>query len=300
MNELDIASKAAEFRHKVREEVHLGRLASALALCDEAARQAEDLGHSELRDLAICNRGSILVNQSKGDEVVRDLRKILLRSSSADNSFLAAYAVSQYHELRGEKDRSLFYARLALSHGENSDLPEFTAFGYNRIANLLMLDSYFEEACGHYEKALELLPGDQDLDRALLFSNKGYCQTVLGDFNRGLKCLFKSLDLIRQKGAEAWERFPRLGLSFAYIELGRWDQARFHGRRALQQSEATQSVEQIKNSLYLLGEAEKLAGNDSAAYEHFERLQAEFYVDKPYIIDFLMATDIRKLINLMA
>ncbi|MEM7350439.1 MAG: hypothetical protein AAF657_06510, partial [Acidobacteriota bacterium] len=57
---------------------------------------------------------------------------------------------------------------------------------------------------------------------------------------------------------------------------------------------------QVKNALYLLGESEKLSGNEFQAHRHFTRLQREFYPDDPVIPDFLMATDVRKLINLMA
>ncbi len=271
-----------------------------MALCDEAVDLARDLGDRELLDQAICNRGGILVIQGQGERVVGELREVLLRSASAANSFQAAYVVSQFHEFKEERERSLFYARLALEHAEKSRVPEFAAKGNNRIANLLMLDSYFEEACSHYQQALELLPDDYYLDRALLWSNTGYCQVVLGSYNRGLKYLFRSLHLIRQQCAAAWERFPCLGLSYAYLELSRLDQARIHASRALRRSELAESPEQIKNSLYLLGETEKLAGNEQQAYEHFQRLQQRFYPDQPFIIDFLMATDIRQLINLMA
>jgi tetratricopeptide (TPR) repeat protein len=145
-----------------------------------------------------------------------------------------------------------------------------------------------------------LLPHGHDLDQALLLSNSGYCRSVLGDFNLGLKQLFKSLDLIHHKCALTWERFPCLGIAYAYLELDRLEQARVYAGRALRQSELSQSSEQVKNSLYLLGEAAKLAGDEDVAYEYFGRLQTEFYPNDAYISDFLMATDIRKLINLMA
>ena len=294
------ASRIDELKSRARAEVDRGHLDRAMVLCDEAVELARDLGDRELLDQAICNRGGILVIQGQGERVVGELRKILLRSASAANSFQAAYVVSQFHELREERERSLFYARLALEHAEKSRVAEFAAKGNNRIANLLMLDSYFEEACAHYRQALELLPDDYYLDRALLWSNTGYCQVVLGSYNRGLKYLFRSLHLIRQRCAATWERFPCLGLSYAYLELSRLDQARIHASRALRRSELAESPEQIKNSLYLLGETEKLAGNEWQAYEHFQRLQQEFYPDQPFIIDFLMTTDIRQLINLMA
>ncbi len=288
-------------RRRIHEELDRGNLERAVAYCDEVIAIAEDLDDRELHDQALCNRSGILVIQGRGDQVVAGLRRILLQSSSPTNSFLAANAISHYHEQRQEKERSLFYARLALDHARKSANPQFVAKGHNNIANLLMRDSYFEAAFESYQKALEKIPKqDFHRDYALLLSNAGYCQVVLGSYNQGLKTLFQSLELIRRRCAVGWERFPCLGLSYAYLELGRIDQARRFGARALDQSERTQSTEQIKNSLYLLGEAEKMAGNDSAAYDHFVRLQSEFYPDEPFICDVLMATDIRKLVHLMA
>lgn len=300
MSQLASESRIEELRRRVREEIERGDLDRAIALCDEAGTLARELDDQELRDLAICNRGSILVNRGEGGRVVGELRRVLLRSASAESSFVAAYALSQFHEQRREGERGLFYARLALDHAKKSREPTFISWGNNRIANLLMLDSYFAEAADHYQRALDELPRGHDLDRALVLSNLGYCRAVLGSYNQGLKCLFRSLEIIRRSCVETWERFPCLGLSYAYLEIGRLDQARRYGCRALHQSQAAESAEQIKNSLYLLGEAEKLAGNEWAAYEYFARLQTEFYPDQPYLGDFLMATDIRKLINLMA
>jgi len=289
-----------QLRQRLRQEIDGGRFDVARELCEEAIERARALGDPEVLDLATCNRGGILIAQGEGERAVRDLRKILLRSASPANSFLAAYYVSQHHKLAGENQRSLFYARLALDHARHSDHPDFVASSHNRIANLLMLDSYFDEACGHFDQALELLPEDHPLDRALILSNSGYCCAVLGRYPQAFRRLFRSLRVIRDGCARSWERFPHLGLSFAYLELGRYERARWHGAKALRRSEEADSPEQVKNALYLLGETEKLGGDEETAWEHFHRLQTEFYPDKPYVTDFLIATDIRKLINLMA
>ena len=100
--------------------------------------------------------------------------------------------------------------------------------------------------------------------------------------------------------ASAWEMFPRLGLSFAYLEIDRPERAVIHARRGLDLAEQAGVQAQMKNALYLLGEAEKLSGNEPEAHLYFTRLQEEFYPQDPVIPDFLMVTDVRKLINLMA
>jgi len=69
---------------------------------------------------------------------------------------------------------------------------------------------------------------------------------------------------------------------------------------ALRMAEATGQVDAVKNALYLLGEAANLSGDGSLAREHFTRLQQEFFPDATYLPGFLLAVDVRKLINLHA
>ena len=91
-----------------------------------------------------------------------------------------------------------------------------------------------------------------------------------------------------------------VGLAYGYLEIDRPRRARDHARRGLRLAEEVEIPWQIKNALYLLGESEKLSGNEVMAHRHFSRLQQDFYPEDPVIPDFLMATDVRKLINLMA
>ena len=59
-------------------------------------------------------------------------------------------------------------------------------------------------------------------------------------------------------------------------------------------------MDSIKNALYLLGEAATLAGHQETARTYFARLQREFYPEAAYLPGFLLAVDVRKLINLHA
>ena len=286
-------------REQARVEVGKGDFEAALELCQQAVDWARVHGDRETLDLARCGRAEILISQGDGEQVIGDLKKILLSSSNSTNRFLASYSISEYHLLRNEIDRGIFYARLALGHSKNTSDNGFEAGAEGQIAGLQLLGSYFEDACSSFQRALDLLPEEPRIDRAIYRANLGYCQVVQGDLDDGLENLFDGMQLMRDLDAEAWTRFPHIGISYAYLEKGDWQKARTHAASALELSEVSGTPAQIKNSIYLLGEAEKLGGNEIAAFDLFQRLQEEFYPDEPHITDFLMTTDIKKMINLM-
>ncbi len=289
-----------QLRHRVRGEVNRGKWQAALTLCDRAIVWADEFGDRDAQDLAHCNRASILVNQGHGEDVITTLRQILLSSSNPEICYQAAHNVSRFHEMRKEDQRGLFYARLSLDHARRSQKPEPMARSYNHLGLLLVRQSYFDRAGDCYTKALSLLPPELGIDGAIIVYNLGYCQIMLGQSTEGFSRLFRSLRILKRLGAEAWEMFPRLGLSFAYLEIDRPHRAVIHARRGLFLAQEAGVNWQTKNALYLLGEAEKLCGHELAAHRYFTRLQEEFYPEDPVIPDFLMVTDVRKLINLMA
>lgn len=293
------AAYFATLRDNIRAANERGQFEEAIALCDQAVRWAEGRGIDADRDLAHCNRASILVNLGRGQEVASNLRRILLGSVDARNCFLASYNLSRFHDSEREAKRALFYARQSLEYAKRSQNKEFLAGSYNQVGVLQVAESYFAEACESYEAALELAVED-NVTRATMLANLGYCRVVVGNHREGFRRLFASLRLIRLRGLWSWAMLPHLALSYAYLEIGKLRPAHRHAAAALPLAEEAEHRESIKNSLYLLGEATKLLGDELAAYEHYQRLQREFYPDKHFIPDFLMVTDCRKLVNLMA
>lgn len=285
---------------RVRELAAAGEIEAAIELCDDAIVRAESGDVLDLADMAICTRGGLLVACGRAEEAVGKLRQILLRTNNSGNSFRAAYHISHYHDLRHERERSLFYARLALDHARSANNGEFISNSHNRIANILLLDSRFDEARTSYRHALSLIPVRSSLEAALIQSNLGYCEAVLGRLPHAFEALFAALRVSRRCADRIWERFPRLGLSYTYLELGRPDRARSHADVALELAELAESPAQIKNALYLMGECDKQLGRHDRALDYFVRLQTEFFPGDPRVVDILISTDIRQLINLMA
>ena len=65
-------------------------------------------------------------------------------------------------------------------------------------------------------------------------------------------------------------------------------------------AEELEDLDARKNALYLLGEAASLEGDIETARHCFGELQQRFYPDKPFVSEFLLSVDVRKVVNLRA
>ena len=93
--------------------------------------------------------------------------------------------------------------------------------------------------------------------------------------------------------------FAHLDLAFGHLEVGRYPIAQRHAARALGLAERYGNADVLKNALYLSGEAANVNSDIAAAQKHFERLQC-YFLNTPFVTDFLLAIDVRKMINLRA
>jgi tetratricopeptide (TPR) repeat protein len=290
-------------RRKGREAVREGRLDEALALYDEALAWARERGDERLIDRAFCGRTSVAIELGEPEgslPAMAALRQVLVRNNDAENCFLAAYNLGRAYELAKANKKALFYARIARDRAAAIGSREWIASAHNLIGNMLLAESFFEEACREYEEALRQLPEEPSVRRALILDNLGYSYFVQNRRREGLPLLYQSLRMLHRFGAGRYEIFPRLSLCFAYLEIGRYDRAIRYGRRALWAAEAFQDKESIKNALYLLGEAANLSNDPAAAELCFRRLQRDYYPGADYLPDFLLAIDVRKLIHIKA
>lgn len=276
------------------------RFQDAYGLFEEALEHAHRIGDPRLVDLALCGRAAAALELDGREELIAPLRQILLRSSDDESRFLASYNISRAYDRVREYRKALFYARLALDHALRLNRSEWVGSSLNQIANQLLSTSFFGEACNEYEKALDLLPEDALLERALIFDNLGYCRVVQGRLREGFQLLFWSLRTLRRLSARRYQAYPRLGLCVAYLEIGRYRHAMKHGYRALHIAQTEGDTEATKLALYLLGETAKLAGATAVAHRFFRRLQSDFYPDDGFLPEMLLSVDVRRLINLRA
>jgi len=282
-----------------RQAIDAGHIETALSVYQKAAVIAQDLGDRRLQDLALCNLAAAAIALGCGDDEVPRLREILLRGDDAANCRLAAYNIARFHEDRKDFKKSLFYARIARDRSELLDRIDWIASSHNQIGNALLAQSLVEDACASYETALSLCrePG---IRRALMLDNLGYCRVLQNRLAESYPLFYESLAMLRRVGALRYQLCPRLDLTFAHLESGRPQYAERHGRKALAIAESIGDHDAIKNALYLLGEAANLQGDDERARSYFSRLQQSYFPDQPYLPSFLLAIDVRKLINLKA
>ncbi|HEX4953219.1 MAG TPA: hypothetical protein VF017_07475 [Thermoanaerobaculia bacterium] len=281
----------------------LGHLDESAQLLSEALAWAQVQGDQRRIDLAFCNLSSVDLSRNPfatiGPETMNRLREILMRNEDAVNCRLAAYNLARAYEFRKEARKGLFYARIALDRSQQLGREDWIASSHNQIGNFLMAQSFFEEAAHEYDCALASHP--QAADRqAMILINVGYSRLVRGDHVGGIRLLYSSLRELRRLGVRRGQMFAHIDLCFAHLELERFADAIRHGAKGLALAEEIGEEDAIKNALYLLGEARHLSGDDASARELFDRLERDFYPDKTGISEFLLAIDVRKMINLRA
>lgn len=265
------------------------------------ALEAVEYGEPTLEDVAYCNWASVKIGLGETDHVLPALRKILVRSNDAGSCRLAAYHISRVYELRAEHRKGLFYARIARDCTARITQPDpaWLAGDHNQIGNFLVADSRFEEALAEYELALAHEPDEASYRVAACRQNAGYCQLMLGRFGIAFRLLYQSLRTFRRLGAGAMLALNHLDLAYAFLEIDRPRTAIRHAQRALASAQAHGDRANVKNGLYLLGEAWHKYGDDAQARHWFEQL-SDCYGELPFIADFLLSVDVRKMINLRA
>lgn len=290
-----------QHRDAGHEALQQGHLRDAENAYHQALDAAKCLADRDLEDLAYCNWASVKIGLGEMADVLAPLREILLRSVDASNCRLAAYHISRIYELRGESRKGLFYARIARDRTAQLDCadPAWVAGDHNQIGNFLVADSRFEEALGEYRRALDAQPEAKGYRVAALRQNMGYCHLMLGRPRDAFDLLYGSMRAFRRLGALPLMTLNHLDLAYAYLEIGRPRPAMRHSRKALALANEHKDETNLKNALYLLGEACHLNGDDAEARRHFEQL-SDRYEDLPFIADFLLTVDVRQMINLRA
>jgi tetratricopeptide (TPR) repeat protein len=289
-----------EIRARGQAAIDADRLEEAVDILQTAVDLAIQQGDARLIDLTRCNRAAATVELGRGETELPQLREILVRNSDPASCRLAAYTIGRHYEVTRNYKKALFYARVALDRSRLTGRHDWLASSHNLIGNTLLAESYVEAAGAEYEKALALFSEEPSLARAKILDNLGYCRILQGRHTEAYRLLYESLKLFRRLGTPVYEIVPRIDLCFCHLEAGRYRLARRQGSIALALAESLGERDSIKNGLYLLGEAANLSGDVEAATGYFMRLQQEFFPGADYLPRFLLAVDIRRLVNLHA
>ncbi|MGH9360335.1 MAG: hypothetical protein ACRD2T_00350 [Thermoanaerobaculia bacterium] len=294
------ASRFEELWGAGEKAVQERRLADAEGLFAQATAWAREHDENRNADAAQCALAAVVIQLGRGAAELPALRRILLKNADQANCRLAAYNISLHYERVKDYKKSLFYARIALDRSKLLGRADWLASSHNQAGNALLGESRIEEATAEYERALEFAPAGHNAIRAGIFGNLGYCRVLERRFAEGYRLLYESLALQRQFGTETHQVINRLDLCFAHLETGRYRHALRQGRVALRMAERLGQDELLKNALYLVGEAANLGGDLTGAQRTFARLQRDFFPGNPYLPSFLLAVDVRKLVNLHA
>ncbi len=281
-----------------------GRLAESIGLLEQALAWAEQHGDLRQADLAFCNLTSAQIarddKQPLSAATLQRLREVLLASEDLTNCRLAAYNLARAFEFRNDSKKGLFYARIALDRAELLGRSDWIASSHNQIGNFLLAESFFDQAAAEYELALSLYPRAAELRRALVQGNLGYCSVARGMAKTGLDLLYRSFRVLARLGSETDVAVAHADLCYALLEVGRARDAVRHGGKALALAERCGAKDVVKNSLYLLGAATQQGGDRQGAHDCFLRLQERYYPSTPFVAEFLLSVDVRRMINLRA
>ncbi|MEM6796263.1 MAG: tetratricopeptide repeat protein [Acidobacteriota bacterium] len=303
-------SHYGRWRRKVDLLVNSGRFEEALELCDQIDAWAEARPDKRYRDQAFCWRAGVLIATGDGDRAAPRLRRILMGHSHPIPQLSAAYYLSLHHDGRGESEKSRLYARRALRHARECGLARCLIRCLNLYANCLFKDGEYSAAARGYDEALALQaspPAEGESDhpdwiRGVLMANLGGSlvlldrpREALGYLAEALECLDRQPEGLR---SDALVRRVLLGLSFGYLNLERPLIAGRYARWALEDGGEPVTDQVRKGGLFLLGEASKLAGSEERALVYYSSLQEEFYPDMPDVVNLLLLTDARGLVNI--
>jgi len=301
----DVASRAStpEFDDAAaaaRRAAEAGDFEAALAFFDTAAAIAERLGDVPRAELITAKRAAIAIEDGRGQAEVPALRQLLVRNGDAGICRYAAYNLARWYELGKEFGKALFYARVARQKAMLADEPEWIAASDNQLGNVLLAQSKVAEAAAHYQSALMRMPAEPTPARARVLDNLGYCRVLDGRLAEGFQLLYDSLRILRRAGAQRYAVSTLLDLSYAHLEARRYRAALRHAQEALALARRHNDAESVKNAYYLLGEAANLSSDTASALDYFRRLQQEYFPQDTYLPDFLLAVDVRQLVNLHA
>lgn len=277
-----------------------GRWSEALELFQRAYDCAQAKGDADLVDRAYCNLTLPRIELGLGQSCLTRLRQILTCSRNTEVCYLAAYNIGRIYTLNKQTEKGLFHLRIALKRAEQLGFDHWRAAAFNRIGNLLLAESRATEALEAYQTALGLLPQAPSVFRGTILGNLGYCHLLEGELPEAFDLLYRGLRMLRANDGEKKTLLSvRLDLAFAHLEADRPRSAARHARAGLALARQTGDRQSIKNALYMLGESSKLQWDYDQARQYFLELQ-EFYPELPAVTDYLIAFDLRGLINLRA
>ena len=280
--------------------VRHGDFRRAIDNFEQAVRLAHDLDDSPLLVKALCNLSTARLAAGDIKEAEKGLREILLRTRDPQTIFVTSSNLASALRKQGRHERALMYARRAMRACEGLDNPSWKATIHNLIANIYMNMSYLDDAVAEYRYALSIgekagLGAQWPVD--YIKENLGYCLLLKKRYRQGIAIILEALQIALTHGNSRCIAECYQDLSFAYMQIKEYPQARDHGEKALEIAGKHDYKDIQKNCYYLLGETYLLMGDDPKSDVYFDRLQ-EYYPHLPVLKEFLRNFDVSNILNL--
>jgi len=287
-------NRVEELRQAALAQVRAGAVEEALDVYDQALALAGD--DEEACELITINKADALIMLERGGPEVAELPRVIMRRRNARHVYLAAYALQYKHRIENDVKRAIFYGELALRTAEEAGEPLWRRVVLYELGTMYGCDSQLARSIECFEGVL-LITGesaannDLTLAHGLALESLGYVHMLNGEADKGVEYVLESLSILRDPVtvAEAY-----IDLCYGYLELGKLEEARTYGERALQLSTEERHV---RNGHYLLGEVCYTLGDKQAADRHFDEL-ARFYPEFKNLKSLLYAIDLRGMVNL--
>jgi tetratricopeptide (TPR) repeat protein len=287
-------------KERGRQATQRGEFATALEAYSRAREIALCGGDQDTIDEADLNVAMVRLQMGEARRGEEGLRQILLRARDDRIALAAAYHLASSLRKQGRHEKALAYARRALERARAIGAPDRLAMVHNLVGNILLGQSYLDEALAEYEAALVLRGcqgGDTRYSCAILLENLGYCLLLKRRFEEGMARIREGLDLAVAVGDRRCEAECLQDLCYGLLLAGQHREAIANGEAALARAQEMGYRDIEENCHYLLGELGSRTGDAELRDRHFQRLQS-LHPELPFLKDFLCAVDVTQIITL--
>lgn len=286
-----------EWHHRGLEAVNAVRLSEAEVAFARA--RAEALRHRlPFADRAYCNWFAVRYWHHRKTGLEKGLSRVLGASEDSLARRLAAFHLASLYFNQKNLKRAKFYGEMAVRLAEELGATPGLISGLHLLGLICLAESRFKEAAAHLRHALELDAAHELPHTVMTKSTLGYCLSLQGRQDEGLRLLEEALDDMTSLGCRVYEPILRLNLGFSLLEGVDLDGAIAQGETALQLLE-TQDPE-AKFAYYLVGEGHAQRGAGRQAEEYFEILQKRYYPQHPGLAQILLACRTSPMLNWLA
>jgi tetratricopeptide (TPR) repeat protein len=218
-------------------EATRGNMEEGLRLLSRAVERFRQDEHVSGLALALARRGNVERMRGNYDEAMKDLREAAdLTEGSDDLQWIYADALrgeGNCHFRQGRTLQAMHLLEHALSiYMRIKDAPTIPLLLMETgMVHTAMGD--YKEARNSYERAWEIWRESGDMLRqANLLNNLGVLHWQVGEYERAVECLEEGLLCAQRIGHNRFEALVALSLADVYSEVGDWDSAALHYRRA--------------------------------------------------------------------